>query len=151
MTFTPRDIIDARSRRRTMASDDDYSYMETSRAIRSILDAGGKVQLGAHGQLQGLGAHWELWMLQQGGMTNLQAIRCATLYGAEYLGLDHDLGSLETGKLADLIVLDKNPAENIRNSDSVHYVMLNGRLYDAATMNEIGNHPHQRPPFYWER
>ena len=84
-------------------------------------------------------------------MTNLQAIRCATLYGAEYLGLDHDLGSLETGKLADLIVLDKNPAENIRNSDSVHYVMLNGRLYDAATMNEIGNHPHQRPPFYWER
>jgi len=151
LTFTPREIIDARSRRRSMASDDDYSYMETSRAIRSILDAGGKVQLGAHGQLQGLGAHWELWMLQQGGMTNLQAIRCATLYGAEYLGLDHDLGSLEAGKLADLIVLDKNPVENIRNSDSVHYVMLNGRLYDAETMNEIGNHPRQRPPFYWER
>jgi imidazolonepropionase-like amidohydrolase len=87
----------------------------------------------------------------QGGMTPMQALRCGTVDGARYLGLDRELGSLERGKLADLVVLDKNPLENIRNSDSVRMVMLNGRLYDATTMNEIGNHPRQRPPFYWER
>ncbi len=151
LSFTPREIIDARSRRRQMASDDDYHYIETSKALKKILDSGGSVQLGAHGQLQGLGAHWELWMLQQGGMTPLEALRCATIAGARYLGLDQDLGSLEPGKLADLIILEKNPLDNIRNSDSVRYVMINGRLYDASTMNEVGNNPKTRPLFHWER
>ncbi|MGA2623248.1 MAG: amidohydrolase family protein [Bacteroidota bacterium] len=150
LKFTPREIIDARSRRRLMAEEDDFNYIDNARAVKAALDAGTKVQLGAHGQLQGLGAHWELWMLAQGGMTPLEAIRCATLYGAQYIGLDNDLGSLEAGKLADLIVMDKNPLENIRNSESIHYVMKNGRLYDGATMNEIGNHPRERAPFYWE-
>jgi adenine deaminase len=107
--------------------------------------------MGAHGQLQGLGAHWETWMLAQGGMTPMEALRAATLDGAKYLGLEGELGSLENGKLADLIVLDRNPLENVRNTDSVNMVMLNGRLYDAATMDEIGNHPKKRKPFYWER
>jgi Tol biopolymer transport system component/imidazolonepropionase-like amidohydrolase len=151
LKYTPREIIDSRSRRRLMASPDDYHYIETSRSVKKVLDAGGSVQLGAHGQLQGLGAHWELWMLQQGSMTPLEAIRCATLNGARYLGLDKDLGSLEAGKLGDLVVLSKNPLENIRNSDSVRYVMINGRLYDAETMNEIGNNLNQRPKFHWER
>jgi len=151
LKYTPREIIDARSRRRPMANPDDYHYIETSRSLKKVLDAGGSVQLGAHGQLQGLGAHWELWMLQQGGMTPLEALRCATLSGARYLGLDKELGSLEAGKLADLVVLDKNPLEDIRNSDSVRSVMINGRLYDSETMNEIGNSPKQRPKFHWER
>ncbi|MCI0706587.1 MAG: amidohydrolase family protein [Ignavibacteriae bacterium] len=150
LRYTPREIIDSRSRRRPMASEDDYSYVETSKALKKVLDAGGKVQLGAHGQLQGMGAHWELWMLQQGGMTNLEAIRCATLNGAEYIGLGQDLGSLEPGKLADLIVMERNPLENIRNSESIRYVMKNGRLYDAATGDEIGNNPKKRGKFYWE-
>jgi len=150
LKFTPREIIDARSRRRQMANEDDYHYIETSKALKKILDAGGRVQLGAHGQLQGLGAHWELWMLQQGGMTNLEAIRAATLHGAEYLGLDRDLGSLEPGKLADLIVLDRNPLENIRNSESIRYVMKNGRLYDGETMDEIGTTVKKRGKFWWE-
>lgn len=89
-------------------------------------------------------------MLAQGGMTPLEALRCATLYGAAYIGLDRDIGSLEEGKLADLVVMDKNPLENIRNSDSVRFVMLNGRLYDAATMNQAGNHPVKGGAFYWE-
>ena len=88
--------------------------------------------------------------MAQGGFTPLQAIRGATLHGAQYLGMDKDLGSLEVGKLADLVVLEKNPLENIRNTEFVKYVMVNGRLYDAETMNEIGNHPKTRPPFYWE-
>ncbi len=150
LRFTPREIIDARSRRRQMANEDDYQFIETSKAVKKVLDAGGKVQLGAHGQLQGLGAHWELWMLQQGGMTNMEAIRCATLNGAQYLGLDTDLGSLEPGKLADLIVTDKNPLDNIRNSESIRYVMKNGRLYDGETMDEIGTTMKKRGKFYWE-
>ncbi|MBI1804789.1 MAG: PD40 domain-containing protein [Ignavibacteria bacterium] len=150
LTFSPREIIDSRSRRRMMADDDDFNHIENAKAAKAALDAGAKVQLGAHGQLQGLGAHWELWMLAQGGMTPLEAIRCATLYGAYYLGLDHDIGSLEPGKLADLVVMDKSPLENIQNSESIRYVMKNGRLYDGKTMDEIGNHPKKREKFFWE-
>ena len=151
LKFTPRDVIDPRSRRRTMAEEDDYNHIENAKAVKKMLDAGAKIQLGAHGQIQGLGAHWELWMLVQGGMTPLEAIRCATLYGAQYLGMDRDLGSIEQGKLADLVIMDKNPLENIRNSESISYVMKNGRLYEGATMNEIGNHARKRDLFFWER
>jgi hypothetical protein len=151
LTFTPRDVVDRRARRRPMAADDDFNHVNVARGAKQLLDAGVLVQLGAHGQLQGLGAHWELWMLVQGGMTPMEALRCATINGARYLGLDKDLGSLEAGKLADLVVLDRNPLEAIRNSDSVRLVMQNGRLYEAATMNEAGNHPRIRPPFPWRR
>ena len=150
LTYVPRVIVDSRSRRRMMVEDDDWGHFDVARSARDILALGGKVQLGAHGQLQGLGAHWELWMLAQGGMTPLEAIRCATLHGAQYIGLDKDLGSLEPGKLADLVVMEKSPLEDIRNSESIRFVMVNGRLFDAATMNQIGNHPARRRPFYWE-
>jgi imidazolonepropionase-like amidohydrolase/Tol biopolymer transport system component len=148
--FVPRRIIDARSRRRTLAPDDEWNHISLAQLATRLNNAGVSVQLGAHGQREGLGAHWELWMFAQGGMTPLQAIRAATLSGARYLGLDHDIGSLEPGKLADLIVLDANPLENIRNSESVRYTIVNGRVFDAATMNEIGNHPRTRKPFFFE-
>jgi imidazolonepropionase-like amidohydrolase len=150
LRFTPREMVDARSRRRPMTAEDDYNHVLIARGAKKVLDAGGSVQLGAHGQLQGLGAHWELWMLQQGGMTNVEALEAATIAGARYLGLDREIGSIEAGKLADLVVLSRNPLENIRNSDSVQMVMVNGRLYDAATLNELGNHPRTRKPLYWE-
>ena len=151
LTFTPRDQVDSRARRRTMAADDDFNHINIARGAKQMLDAGVLVQLGAHGQLQGLGAHWEMWMFVQGGMTPFEALHSATINGARYLGLDKDLGSIEVGKLADLVVLDRNPLEAIRNSDSVRLVMLNGRLYDAASMNEVGNHPRTRPSFPWQR
>jgi imidazolonepropionase-like amidohydrolase len=134
-----------------MAAEDDFNHVLIARGARQIAEAGGLVQMGAHGQLQGLGAHWETWMLQQGGMTPIEALRAATINGANYLGMAADLGSIEKGKLADLVVLEKNPLENIRNTDSVRMVMLNGRLYDAATMNEIAPQKRERLPFYWER
>ena len=151
LRFTPRGHIDPRARRRMQAPEDDFYHFELAKTVKDVVRAGGKAQLGAHGQLQGLGAHWELWMLQQGGLTPLEALRCATLYGAQYLGLDGDLGSVESGKLADLVVLDKNPLEDIRNSDSVRYVMANGRLYSADNMDEVYPEQRPRPPFFWER
>ncbi len=150
LTFTPQAIVDSRSRRRTTAEYGEYGHIEVSRSVKQIADGGTKVNLGSHGQLQGLGTHWELWMLAQGGMSPLQAIRCATLNGASYLGMEKEIGSLETGKLADLIVLNENPIENIRNSEKIKYVMLNGRLYDADSMNEIGNHEKPRMNFWWQ-
>jgi imidazolonepropionase-like amidohydrolase len=152
LKYTPRGIIDSRSRYRTMVPDEEYKngHILVSETCKALSDAGVKINLGAHGQLQGLGAHWELWMLQQGGMTNHEALKAATINGANYIGVGHDIGSLKVGKLADLIVMDKNPLEDIRNSESIIYTMVNGRLFDTETMNEIGNHPKERTKFYWE-
>jgi imidazolonepropionase-like amidohydrolase len=149
-SFVPRRILDASSRRRTMVPDDEFNHFDVAATAKQLLDAGVRVQLGAHGQREGLAAHWELWMFEQGGMTPLEAIRASTLDGARYLGMEREIGSIETGKLADLIVLDANPLENVRNTRSVRYTMVNGRLFDAATMNEIGNHPRARKPFFFE-
>lgn len=152
LTFTPRAIVDSRSRHRVMIPQEEYEngYILTSKSCKKLLDAGVPITLGAHGQLQGLGAHWELWMLAQGGMSNYEALRAATIHGAQYLGMEKEIGSLEIGKLADLIVLEKDPLADIYNSESVEMTMMNGRLYDSATMNEIGTETKERTKFYWE-
>jgi len=152
LKYTPRSIIDARSRHRIMVPDEEYEngHILVSKTTTDLANSGVKVNLGAHGQLQGLGAHWELWLLHQGGMTNHQALQAATINGATYIGAGNDIGSLKEGKLADLIVLDKNPLVDIQNSESVRYTMVNGRLYDTSTMNEIGNVQEERSKFWWE-
>ncbi|MEL6633167.1 MAG: amidohydrolase family protein [Bacteroidota bacterium] len=153
LAFTPRRIIDSRSRHRIMIPEEEYTngHILTSQSCTKLQEAGTDICLGAHGQLQGLGAHWELWMLQQGGMSNHEALKSATIRGAKYIGMDEEIGSLKKGKLADLIVIDGNPLENIQQSEHVVYTMVNGRLYDAETVNEIGNYTRERTPFYWEQ
>jgi imidazolonepropionase-like amidohydrolase/Tol biopolymer transport system component len=150
LTFMPREIVDARARRRETIPEEELNHTRAAAIAAQLEEAGVHVQIGAHGQREGLAAHWELWMLVQGGMTPQQALRSGTLRGAQYLGLDHHLGSTEPGKLADLAVLSENPLEDIRNSDSVRWVMVNGRLYDAATMDQVAPDEVPRRPFYWE-
>lgn len=110
--------------------------------VAKTVAAGGRIGVGSHGQLQGLGMHWELWLLQSGGLPTHDALRAATIVGAEAIGLATDIGSLEPGKLADLLVLDRDPLADIRNSNSIALVMVNGRLYDGNTLDEV--HPRQR-------
>ncbi len=129
LAFTPREILDRRARRRLKVEEDDYNHIVVAEAAKALSDAGVKVNV----------------------MTPMEVLRAGTLNGAEYIGLGDDIGSLENGKLADLIVLEKNPLEDIRNTDSVELVMVNGRLYDAATMNQLFPEEVTRPPLWWEK
>ena len=140
MQFTPRDVVDPRSRRRLMAEEADYGHVLPSKSAKRLSDSGVLINVGAHGQLQGLGYHWEMWNLAQGGMTPMDVLRAGTMNPAKSLGLDRELGSIEVGQRADLVVLDRNPLENIRYTDSVFRVVLNGRVYDTA-LGEVGGRP----------
>ncbi len=153
LNFTPRSVVDPLSRHRMKIPDEEYErgHIMSAEKSKALFDEGVNVNMGAHGQMQGLAAHWEMWIFEQGGMTPLEAIRTSTYNGANYIGMADHLGSIEEGKLADLIVIDGNPDQDIRDSEYVSYTMINGRLHEAETMNEIGNHPTERMPFWWEQ
>ncbi|OYU43152.1 MAG: amidohydrolase, partial [Burkholderiales bacterium PBB4] len=148
--YVPRTVLEPRAVRRETAPDEDFNVIRAAQTATELSRAGVKVNIGAHGQREGLGAHWEMWMFGKGGMTPLEAIRSATANPAHYLGMDKDIGSLEVGKLADLVILDGDILSDIRQSDQIHRVMLNGRLYDPATMHEVGPRPRARKPFFFE-
>lgn len=148
--FVPRWVIEPRSVRRTKAPEEDYNHINCASICKALTDVGIGVHIGAHGQLAGLAAHWELWMLGQGGMTNFECLRAATIRGAEYIGLDKDLGTVEPGKLADLIILDKDPSKNLRDSVSIRWVVANGRVFDSMTMDEVRPNAVKRPAWFFD-
>ncbi len=150
--FTPHSTIDQTTRRRGQwFLPEEYVHEDHGAALKEVVEAGGKIGVGSHGQLQGLGYHWEMWSMAAGGMTNHDVLRAATIMGSEAIGLDQDLGSLAPGKLADLVVLDANPLDDLRNTNTIRLVMMNGRLYEGDTLKEIW--PRERDlelPPYWQ-
>ncbi len=146
----PPRLLQASSVRGERAPEEDYYDDIAAREAKKLADRGVLVSIGAHGQQQGLAAHWELWSFARGGMSPLEALKTATVWPAEHLGFSADIGSLEEGKLADLVVLNADPLADIQNSDDIDMVMLNGRLYDAATLNEVETGTSTRGAYWWE-
>jgi hypothetical protein len=149
--FTPHKIIDEKTKRRGgWFRQDEFAFPKLAAQMTKLVHAGGLVGVGGHGQLQGMGYHWEMWMLGSGGMTPMEVLRCATLNGSKIVGRPQDIGSIEPGKLADMVILDKNPLDDLHNTNSVHWVMKNGELFEGDTLDQVW--PEQKklePLFFW--
>ena len=150
LIHTPPDRLTAKLVRVTKAPEEDFVDDDNAREAHKLAKRGVKVSIGAHGQQAGIGSHFELWSFVRGGMTPLEALRAGTIVPAQSLGMAKDIGSLEAGKLADLVVLDADPTTDIRNSDKIARVMLGGKLYDPKTMNEVDTGTARRLPYWWE-
>jgi imidazolonepropionase-like amidohydrolase/Tol biopolymer transport system component len=147
--FLPHNLIDSNTQRRPWFREEEHVFQKTAAQAAKIVRAGGRVGVGSHGQLQGLGYHWEMWSLASGGLTPMETLRAATLHGAEILGLAQDLGSIEPGKLADLVVLDGNPLVDIHETNTVRYVVKNGEVFEGSTLDRIWPSEKKLRPLWW--
>ncbi len=147
---TPPAILRAQTARRTTAPEGDFVDDDIARESARLAERGVEVAAGGHGQQSGIDIHWEIWSFARGGMSPLQALETGTISAARSLGMDSEIGSLEVGKLADLVILTGNPLDNIQNTQTVETVVLGGRAYDATTLNETVTGNRQRAPYWWE-
>ncbi len=149
--FTPYEELANKSRRRPgWFMDEEHVFMKHAEFMDDLVREGGLAGIGSHGQLQGLGFHWELWSVASGGMKNHDALKVATIHGATAIGLEKDLGSLEAGKLADILILGEDPLEDLRNTNTLTHVIKNGTVYDAETLDEVWPVEKKASPFSWQ-
>jgi hypothetical protein len=147
-TFVPRSNIDERTRRRGLGAggmpgavgwflEEEYFFPRHGEFVKDMLEAGARMGVGSHGQIQGLAYHWELWAMAAGDASNHDMLRAATILGAEAIGFGKQLGSIEKDKFADIVILNSNPLDDLRNTVDIHQVMKDGRLYDGMTLDEV--------------
>ncbi|GMV05482.1 MAG: hypothetical protein AMXMBFR53_17600 [Gemmatimonadota bacterium] len=152
--FTPYQELEAKGSRRTRAAgwfrDEEHVFYKHAAFLKDLVEAGGRIGVGGHGQIHGVGWHWELWMMASAGMDRHDALRAATLLGAEAIGFGDDLGSLEPGKLADLVVLDANPLDDLAHTRDVRFVMKGGRMWAAESLDEVWPERRALPTYLWQ-
>ena len=147
--FLPQNVLYQKASRRPWFRQDEHVFPKLAESAGRILRAGGRLGIGGHGQIQGIQCHWEMWALKTGGLTNIEVLRTATLNGAHAIGYEQDLGSIEAGKLADLLVLRKDPLEDIRNTSSIRYVMKDGEMFEGDTLDQVWPKQKALKPLWW--
>ena len=146
--FTKEELL--KYRRPTHYFDDDWSIPRMGVALRKLHEAGVSLQLGAHGQMMGLGAHWELELFVQAGFTPLEALHFATINGFRHHGLDHELGSIEVGKLADMVIVSADPRDDIRNTRAITMVIKNGEVFSGVDGARLAPDRAPAEPMYFQ-
>lgn len=143
--FVPPGVVSEKLRNRHWLPDEEQTYQRFAHDALEVQRAGGLVGVGSHGEVQGIGYHWEMEALASGGGTPMEVLHAATIGSAEVIGHQADVGSLIPGKYADLLVLDADPAADIANAAKISGVMKGGFLYDPQTLAIVGPQPRPAP------
>ena len=147
--FMPANAIASRTLRTQWFLAEEFVFPRVAAQAAKIIRAGGRVGVGAHGQLQGLGYHWEMSAVASGGLTPEEVLTAATRHGAEIIGVAQDIGTVAVGKLADLVILSKDPRADIRNTTALDYVVKNGEVFAADTLDKLWPDVQPLPPQWW--